>query len=132
MTFQLLKCPVIDGYCSLHKVDGGCAYPGGKCKEVIAECAGCRFIVNNHCKIYPNLAAKWQTRRGCPRMYRMSNWEKTRYGKNKEKKDRKDEALQGKDQSQKAQKTEQKNQKTAPTKNVGRIRRFLKKLLNFY
>ena len=131
MTFKLLKCPIIDSFCSLHRVDGSCAYPGGKCKEVVAECKDCKFIVNNHCQIYPNPAAKWQTRRGCPRRFRLSEWERLRYVKNKSKKIGKDKALQQKIESEEREKERQRIEESIKTTSLGRIRNLLKKLLMF-
>jgi hypothetical protein len=131
MAFKLLKCPVINAFCSLHRVDGSCAYPGGRCKEIIAECEGCKFIVDRYCRIYPNPSARWQTRRGCPRKFRLSELEKQRYVKNKTQKTGKDKASQSETERQQKEKERKRIEREIKTTDMGRIRRLIKKLLIF-
>ena len=42
----------------------GCSFPGGTCKEIIAQCEGCGHIIavegKKYCKACPDPAAKWQ------------------------------------------------------------------------
>ena len=128
MAFKLLKCPMIDAYCSLLRVDGSCAYPGGICNEIVIECKDCRYIVGKHCRIYPNPSAKWQTRRGCPRKYRLSPLERKQYVKNFQK-DNQDKTIEEKKKGIPEEKERPQGQKPAKTKEMGRIRRIIKKVL---
>lgn len=128
MAFKLLKCPIIDTYCSLYRVDGSCAYPGGKCLEIVIECEGCRYIVSGHCRIYPNPSAKWQTKRGCPRMYRLSELERKRHVTNFQKA-KQDEETEEKEKGISEEEKGPKGQDPAKTEEMGRIRRIIKKVL---
>lgn len=128
MAFKLLKCPIIDAFCSLYRVDGTCAYPGGRCGETVIECEGCRYIVGKHCRIYPNPSAKWQTRRGCPRMYRISTLERKQHVKNFQK-GKKNQEAKAKEKGISEKEKGPKGQEPTKTKEMGRIRRIVKKVL---
>ena len=70
MRNNTVVCPVVGRYCTLYKLNGNCAYPGGSCLDVVEQCEGCPNVINNRCKIYPNPPAKWKPKSGCPRRRR--------------------------------------------------------------
>jgi hypothetical protein len=122
-----LKCPRIDAYCALYKLDGTCAYPGGKCKPVVEECVDCKHIVDNICRIYPNPAAKWQKERACPRRHNITEFERRRHVKDLQAKKYSKAKTQVANLQQKETRSEDK--KSPKTKKMGRFRKLIKKLL---
>jgi len=120
-------CPVIEKYCSLHRLDGSCAYPGGSCKDVVEQCEGCQYIINNRCKIYPNPSAKWKSRSGCPRrrqQKRLSNLERKKiYGTYIEK-DKEFGRSKAKSEEIETKNAQEKGKSSVEGRKVGRIARF--------
>lgn len=127
-------CPVIGKFCSLYRMDGSCAYPGGKCKEVVEQCLSCHFIINNHCKIYPNPAVIWRKPKGCPRRRPITNFERAKfYGTHTEKVQNTGtpkKKIKGEEDAKSVRKGESSVER-AEMGRIGRFGRKLKKLLNF-
>ena len=120
-------CPVIEKYCSLHRLDGTCAYPGGSCLEVVEQCEGCPNIINNRCKIYPNPAAKWKSKSGCPRRRprkRLSNLERKKIYGTYTKKAEEHRTSKTTVEKEEAKNTQEKSESPPKRRKVGRIKRF--------
>lgn len=120
-------CPTIGRYCSLHRVDGSCAYPGGSCLDVVEQCGDCFLIVNNKCKIYPNPANAWKKPKGCPRRRKISHYERAKfYGTHiaKEKRLRKEQETEAKTTQKKTRSYQKKSKKSPKKGRLGRVRKF--------
>lgn len=120
-------CPVIERYCSLYRLDGSCAYPGGGCHEIVEQCGGCFLVVNNRCTVYPNPANVWKKPLGCPRRRKITHYERAKfYGTHiaKEKRLREEQTSET-EITQKETRSYQKKGKKSPEKGrLGRIRKF--------
>jgi hypothetical protein len=120
-------CPTIGRYCSLHRVDGSCAYPGGSCLDVVEQCGDCFLIVNNKCKIYPSPANVWKKPKGCPRRRKISHYERAKfYGTHiaKEKRLREEPASTKKDAEKETKTNSEESKKSSEKRGLGRIRKF--------